>query len=128
MRGMQTLKGTGLGVALAGALLVAVAACGPPVDPGGGPSPPTTAGGPGLPNTPNGQTFLSADGNWVVYHHGSERLAMVNPPGPTCPRPANTNTQIYRTNLVTGATELVSKGVDGCYANDESSFPDVSAR
>src|SRR6478672_10335444 len=122
MRGMQTLKGTGLGVALAGALLVAIAACGPPVDPGGGPTPPTpptTAGGPGLPNTPNGQTFLagkpapgqsydgsasrvqiSADGNWVVYHHGSERLDMVNRPAPTCPRPANTNTQIYRTSLV----------------------------
>ena len=108
------------------------------------PTPPT-AGGPGVPNTPNGQTFLagrpapgqsydgsasrvqiSADGNWVVYHHGSENLNMVNRPAAGCPKPAQTNTQIYRTNLLNGVTELVSVGVDGCYANDESSFPDVS--
>jgi len=133
-------------------LLFATAACVPPPGPGGGPTPPTPPApptqpsGPGLPNTPDGQTFLagkpapgqtydgsasrvqiSADGSWVVYHHGSEHLDMVNRPPASCPRPANTNTQIYRTNLVTGVTEIVSKGVDGCYANDESSFPDVSA-
>ena len=97
------------------------------------------------PNTPNGQTFLagrpapgqsydgsasrvqiSADGNWVVYHHGSENLNMVNRPPAGCPKPAQTNTQIYRTNLLNGVTELVSVGSGGCYANDESSFPDVS--
>ena len=150
MRGTHTLAGTILGVVLVGGLLVATGACVPPSNPGGGgptpPTPPATPGGPGLPNTPDGQTFLagkpapgqsydgsasrvqiSADGNWVVYHHGSEHVDMVNRPAPSCPRPANTNTQIYRTNLLTGATELVSKGTDGCYANDESSFPDVSA-
>ena len=71
---------------------------------------------------------ISSDGNWVVYHHGARTLDLVNPPPASCPRPANTHTQIYRTNLLTGATELVS--VDpgtGCYGNEESTFPDVSA-
>ena len=145
MRWTQTLKGTLIGVVLAGGLLAATAACGPPPTPGGGggptpPGPPTTGGPP-----KNGQTFLagrpapgqsydgsasrvqiSADGNWVVYHHGSENLDMVNRPPAGCPKPAQTNTQIYRTNLLNGVTELVSVGSGGCYANDESSFPDIS--
>ncbi len=124
----------------------------PPSDGGGGgpttvpTTPPTTNGGPGLPNTPDGQTFLagkpmpgqsydgsasrvqiSGDGNWVVYHHGSENLVVANKPPGSCPKPPNTDTQIYRTNLLTGVTELVSIGLDGCYANGESSFPDTNA-
>jgi len=129
MRGTQTLKGTFIGVVLAGGLLAATAACAPPPDPGGGGGPtPPTAGGP----PKNGQTFLagkpaagqsydgsasrvqiSADGNWVVYHHGSENLNMVNRPPAGCPKPAQTNTQIYRTNLLNGVTELVSVGTGG---------------
>ena len=125
----------------------------PPAEDGGGSTtvattvgtPPTSPGGPGLPNTPDGQTFLagkplpgqsydgsasrvqiSGDGNWVVYHHGSENLAVTNRPPASCPKPPNTDTQIYRTNLISGATDLVSIGVDGCYANGESSFPDTN--
>ena len=71
---------------------------------------------------------ISSDGNWVVYHHGARTLDLVNPPPASCPRPANTHTQIYRTNLLTGATELVSVDpATGCYGNEESTFPDVSA-
>ena len=71
---------------------------------------------------------ISSDGNWVVYHHGARTLALVNPPPASCPRPAGTHTQVYRTNLLTGATELVSVDpVTGCYGNEESTFPDVSA-
>ena len=150
MRGTQTLKGTGIGVVLAGGLLAATA-CVPRRRPtpaaGGRPTtPPTTAGGPGLPNTPNGQTFLAGKPAPGQSYDGSasrcpdlgrRQLGRVpprqreprhgQPTGPDVrPKPAKTNTQIYRTNLVTGATELVSKGPDGCYANDESSFPDVS--
>ncbi len=148
LRRTHTLGGVLTGV-VAGALLVATGACVPPpaTPPGGGGPPNVTPPNPGpsVPNTPGGSTFLagkpapgqsydgsasrvqiSADGNWVVYHHGSEHLNMVNRPPAGCPRPAQTNTQIYRTNLLNGVTELVSVGVDGCYANDESSFPDVS--
>jgi hypothetical protein len=64
-----------------------------------------------------------------VYHHGSENLvltAATKPPA-SCPKPPGPDTQIYRTNLASGATELVSRAPNGCYANGESSFPDVSA-
>jgi Tol biopolymer transport system component len=146
LRRTHTLGAVLTGV-VAGVLLVATGACVPPPPPGGGGPPNVTPPNPGpsVPNTPGGSTFLagrpvpgqsydgsasrvqiSADGNWVVYHHGSENLNMVNRPPAGCPKPAQTNTQIYRTNLLNGVTELVSVGVDGCYANDESSFPDVS--
>jgi Tol biopolymer transport system component len=69
---------------------------------------------------------ISGDGNWVVYHHGARDLAITNRPPASCPKPARTDTQIYRTNLVSGATELVSVAPNGCFANAESSFPDVS--
>jgi Tol biopolymer transport system component len=101
-------------------------------------------GGTPVPGTPNGTTFLagkpaptydgsasraqiSANGLWVVYHHGAENLVLTNKPPAGCPKPPGPETQIYRTNLVTGATELVSRAPNGCYANGESSFPDVSA-
>ena len=118
----------------------------PPTDPGGGTPPSSSNGGPGLPNTPDGETFLagkpapgksydgsasrvqiSGDGNWVVYHHGSENLVVANKPPPSCPKPPNTDTQIYRTYLPNGVTDLVSVDANGCYANGESSFPDVSS-
>lgn len=134
---------------LAIAAVVAVCTGCPPPDGGGGtPSTPPATPDPGLPPiaTTDGVTFLagkppagqnyngsasrvqiSGDGNWVVYHHGSENLVMNNRPPGSCPRVPNTNTQIYRTNLISGATELVSIGTDGCFANGESSFPDVSS-
>jgi len=130
--------------------------CAPPPPKGGAPGPtrpttppttpltPPTTVGVGLPNTPNGVTFLagkpipgtsynadasraqiSGDGLWAVYHHGTNDIAVVNPVRAGCPRLAKTNTQIYRTNLVTGRTELVSVGTDGCYGNGLSSFPDT---
>ena len=138
---------TGLAVALA-------AGCVPPGGGGGPttatpPTPPPTpdpGGGPAIPGTPDGTTFLagkpppgqtydgsasrvqiSANGLWAVYHHGSENLVLTNKPPAGCPKPAGPETQIYRTNLVTGATELVSRAPNGCYANGESSFPDISA-
>jgi Tol biopolymer transport system component len=140
-----------------GASVVLVAACVPPPPRGG--TPPTVTvrptqptspqtpppSGSGLPNTPNGTTFLagkplpgtsynadasraqiSGDGLWAVYHHGTNDLVIANPVHAGCPRLAKTDTQIYRTNLVTGRTELVSMGTDGCYGNDLSSFPDTS--
>ena len=71
---------------------------------------------------------ISNDGNWVVYHHGARTLDLVNPPPASCPRPASTHTQIYRSNLLTGDTELVSVDpATGCYGNEESTFPDVNA-
>jgi Tol biopolymer transport system component len=120
------------------------------VPPGGGgptvPTDPLPGGGPPVPGTPNGITFLagkpapgqtydgsasrvqiSANGLWVVYHHGAENLALTNKPPAGCPKPPGPETQIYRTNLVSGATELVSRAPNGCYANGESTFPDVSA-
>jgi Tol biopolymer transport system component len=150
-------------VAVAAGLMAAtVASCVPPPQTGGPPTsppratpptppatppptPPPTPPGNGLPNTPDGETFLagkpmpgtsydgdasrvqiSGDGLWVVYHHATENLVIENPRPASCPKPAQTNTQIYRTNLVTKKTELVSIGTDGCYANGESSFPDTN--
>ncbi len=128
---------------LAIAAVVAVCTGCPPPDGGAPPTTPPTGTDPPPPrNTtflagkpPAGQNYngsasrvqISGDGNWVVYHHGSENLVMNNRPPGSCPRVPNTNTQIYRTNLVSGATELVSIGTDGCFANGESSFPDVSS-
>ena len=136
-----------LGLVAASAALAV--ACGPPPSPP--PPPPPTGTGTTTtttdPRPTSGTTFLagkpapgkvfdgdasrvqiSNDGNWVVYHHGARTLDLVNPPPASCPRPANTHTQIYRTNLLTGATDLVSVDpVTGCYGNDESTFPDVSA-
>ena len=132
---------------LVGALAVLAVACVPPPPP---PPPPTTGTTTSTTTTtppPGARTFLagkpapgqvfdgdasrvqiSSDGNWVVYHHGARTLALVNPPPASCPRPANTHTQIYRSNLLTGATELVSVDpATGCYGNEESTFPDVSA-
>jgi hypothetical protein len=114
----------------------------PPVKPPSTTNPPVTAGT--LPltatGTPDGMTFLagkpspqynndasrtiiSGDGNFVVYHHKSVNLAVANKPPSSCPRPAATSSQVYRTDLRTGQTLLVSKGTDGCYANGESTFP-----
>ncbi|MET0190448.1 MAG: hypothetical protein ABW212_15700, partial [Pseudonocardia sediminis] len=64
-----------------------------------------------------------------MYHHGSENLVLTpaTKPPAGCPKPPGPETQIYRTYLPTGATELVSRAPNGCYANGESSFPDVSA-
>ena len=93
-----------------------------------------------VPNTPDGVTFLggkpaptydndasraiiSGDGKFVVYHHKTENLAISNPPLSSCPRPAATSSQVYRTNLTNGETALVSVGTDGCYANGETTFP-----
>ena len=100
----------------------------------------TLPGGPVVPNTPDGVTFLagkpaptydndasraiiSGDGKFVVYHHKTENLAISNRPLSSCPRPAATSSQVYRTNLTTGETVLVSVGTDGCYANGETTFP-----
>jgi Tol biopolymer transport system component len=118
----------------------------PTTPPPPAPTPPPTSPGGGLPNTPDGETFLagkplpgksydgdasrvqiSGDGLWVVYHHATENLEILNRPPATCPKPPKTDTQIYRTNLVTQQTELVSVGTDGCYANGESSFPDTNS-
>lgn len=130
---------------LVGASAVLAVACVPPPPP-----PPTTGTTTSTTTTtppPGTRTFLagkpapgqvfdgdasrvqiSSDGNWVVYHHGARTLDLVNPPPASCPRPANTHTQIYRTNLLTGATELVSVDpATGCYGNEESTFPDISA-
>jgi Tol biopolymer transport system component len=101
-------------------------------------------GGTPVAGTPDGTTFLagkpaptydgsasraqiSGNGVWVVYHHGAENLVLTNKPPAGCPKPPGPETQVYRTNLVTGATELVSRAPNGCYANGESSFPDISA-
>ena len=99
-----------------------------------------TSGVIAVPNTPDGVTFLagkpaptydndasraiiSGDGKFVVYHHKTENLAISNRPPSSCPRPAATSSQVYRTNLTTGETVLVSVGTDGCYANGETTFP-----
>ncbi len=124
---------TGLAVALA-AGCVPPGGGGPPTI-ATPPTPPTTpgtmpGGGPPIAGTPDGTTFLagkpppgqtydgsasraqiSANGLWAVYHHGSENLvltAATKPPA-GCPKPPGPETQIYRTNLATGATELVSR-------------------
>jgi Tol biopolymer transport system component len=93
-----------------------------------------------VPGTPDGVTFLagkpaptydndasraiiSGDGKFVVFHHKTENLAITNRPLSSCPRPAATSSQVYRTNLTTGETVLVSVGTDGCYANGETTFP-----
>jgi Tol biopolymer transport system component len=93
-----------------------------------------------VPGTPDGVTFLagkpsatydndasraiiSGDGKFVVFHHKTENLAISNRPPTSCPRPAATSSQVYRTNLTTGETVLVSVGTDGCYANGETTFP-----
>ena len=130
------------GVAGASAVLaVACAAPPPPPPPGTTTSTTTTTVPPGfrtfLAGKPApGKVFdgdasrvqISSDGNWVVYHHGARTLDLVNPPPASCPRPANTHTQIYRTNLLTEATELVSVDpATGCFGNEESTFPDVNA-
>jgi Tol biopolymer transport system component len=134
---------------LVGASAMLAVACGPPPPPPPPPPPGTTTSTTTSTTTPppGPKTFLagkpapgkvfdgdasrvqiSSDGNWVVYHHGARTLDLVNPPPASCPRPANTHTQIYRTNLLTGATELVSVDpATGCYGNEESTFPDVSA-
>ena len=99
-----------------------------------------TSVGIAVPGTPDGVTFLggkpaptydndasraiiSGDGKFVVYHHKTENLAISNRPPSSCPRPAATSSQVYRTNLTTGETVLVSVGTDGCYANGETTFP-----
>ena len=98
--------------------------------------------GPRVPGTPDGVTFLagkpdptydndasraiiSGDGKFVVYHHKTENLTLpvTNRPPSSCPRPAATSSQVYRTNLTNGETVLVSVGTDGCYANGETTFP-----
>ena len=107
MRGTHTLKPRTLKVSavLAGAVIAVAVGCVPPPPGGGGggptPAPPPPGGGgPG----PGGETFLagkpppgqnyngsasrvqiSADGNWVVYHHGSENLVVANKPPAGCP-------------------------------------------
>jgi Tol biopolymer transport system component len=69
------------------------------------------------------RVVISGDGRFVVYHHKSENLVVANKPPSSCPKPAATSSQVYRTDLTTGETLLVSKGMDGCYANGESTFP-----
>jgi Tol biopolymer transport system component len=107
-------------------------------------TPPTTAPG-SLPSTPNGTTFLagkplpgtqydgdaarvqiSGDGLWAVYADNTHDLAIADAVKAGCPRPGKTDSQIYRTNLVTGRTELVTVGTDGCYGNGASTFPDTN--
>ena len=116
----------------------------PPVQPQESTTTTTTTsapiGGTAVPGTPDGVTFLggkpaptydndasraiiSGDGKFVVYHHKTENLAISNRPPSSCPRPAATSSQVYRTNLTTGETVLVSVGTDGCYANGETTFP-----
>jgi Tol biopolymer transport system component len=137
--------------AIAAAVAVTAACVPPPGSPG--PSQPSAVAttGPGggsvapnveaaVPGTPDGVTFLagkpapvydndasraiiSGDGRFVVYHHKTENLAITNRPPPSCPQPAATSSQVYRTNLTNGETVLVSVGTDGCYANGETTFP-----
>jgi WD40-like Beta Propeller Repeat len=69
------------------------------------------------------RAIISGDGKFVVFHHKTENLAITNRPLSSCPQPAATSSQVYRTNLSTGETVLVSVGTDGCYANGETTFP-----
>ena len=100
-----------------------------------------------MPNTPNGTTFLagkpppgqtydgsasrvqiSADGLWVVYHHGSENLVAVQQAAGELPQAARTghpDLPDEPRHRGDGAGEPWP--TNGCYANGESSFPDVSA-
>ncbi len=140
-----TIVGLALAALVLGACTVPPPTSKPPATTVKPPAAPTTttATPPGSTPTPNGVTFLagkpapqynndasrtiiSGDGNFVVYHQKTVNLAVSNKPPSSCPRPAATSSQVYRTDLRpghNGDTVLVSKGMDGCYANSESTFP-----
>ena len=48
------------------------------------------------------RTVISGDGRFVVYHHKSENLIVANKPVASCPNPAATSSQVYRTDLTHG--------------------------
>ena len=125
-----------------------------PPAPVGGPTPPRgrrpprhpAPGRPALPNGPGGETFLAGkpapgqnyDGSASARPdlrrrelgrvpprqrepgHGQPAARRLPEAGPTPTRRSTAPTSLN------GVTELVSMGSDGCYANGESSFPDVS--
>lgn len=63
---------------------------------------------------------ISGDGHWVVYHAQAQHLVTGMPSLP------GKKYEVYRTNVTTGHTDLVSIGIDGNFANDDATFPGVS--
>ena len=72
----------------------------------------------GDPDGESSRTVISGNGRYIVYH--SEANNLVANDG------YRIRTDVFRTDVVTGKTDLVSVAYDGGPANDESTFPAIS--